>query len=682
MAIRDPNIQRDGMVSFLGGQQAGAAPNLILDDQSAELWNCTRRSGHLRPRSGWKRRELEYESEEVEEWFTENKVQGTKIFKRYGTDEVRHIWSVGGRLFSIDIDGGSGPNIGLVKDITPTKVTSTTAAFTTPVIGGTVMVFVTESDSIQVGYPIMIAGSEYVVTSKSGSSITVENINATPATNIILGSIAIYPDVNDPTLDIAYIIQAEDFIIVQDGKSQPIIFDGSISRRSNTANKEVPTGTVMAYGRGRLWVAIGYGKFVASDILYGPTGTAAYDKRDAILKFTENDFISGGGAFSAPGEITAMVFASVLDTSTGQGPLLVFTSEAVVSVNAPTSRDLWASLQDPIQGISLLANGATGFYSTITTVNGDIFYRSIDGVRSFYQAIREFGTWGNTPISREIRNLTDGDDPNALKFCSAILFDNRLIFTGSSQKYSSKLYWRGLGVLDFDGITGIASKSPPAYDGIWSGVNSVWVYAGKYKNVERAFMAVINQDNLNELWEITKEDKFENGNGRIKWKWISRAFRFETPLEMKRLWNFELFPRNVVGEVDAVLKYRPDDFPCWFEWLNQSVCINYKKCTDSDCDNPPQNFRSGYKTRIPYGQPQDEDENQDGKPSRLGYTFQVSLELEGFCEIKFAILKAQTINESANQTVDQADVCYTNDCCEDDFFEWRSIDATESSGDV
>jgi len=679
MAIRDPRTQRDGMVSFLGGHNSGTAANLLRDDQSAELWNCTRRSGHLKPRSGWRRRDLFFQSDEHESWFTRHPVQGTKGFNRVGNDEVKHVWSVGGRFFTIELGAGTDPDTALVSEITPTKNTETVAAFTVPALGSTVIVVVSDAELIQVGYPLIIGGKNYLLISKAGSNLTIENVDDTPAANVLLGTAVIYLDANDPGVGVSYMIQAEDFLIAQDGKSLPFIYDGSRSWRAQSQLGEVPVGTVMAYGRGRIWVAIGGNKFVAGDVVYGPSGTADYDKRDAILKFTENIFLSGGGSFTAPGKITAMQFMSSLDTSTGQGPLMVFTSEAICSIRAPLDREAWSIMVDPIQTISLLANGATSFYATVPTTNGDLFYRSKDGLRSFFLAVRESGTWGNTPISREIGNLIANDDLNALQFCSAITFDNRLLFTGSSMRYVNGVYWRGIGALDFDGITGIFDKTPPAYDGIWHGVNVLWLYSVKYGNDDRAFVAVM-KNNRNELWEITKSDKFENGNGRIKWKWVSRAFKFESPLEMTRLQSCEIFPREVVGEVDLTLKYRPDDYPCWFSWMSQPVCADYRQCSDASCVVPPPNFRPGYRTRIPYGQPADTDELNDKKPARLGYTHQLSLEIEGYCELKYAVLRADVIDEEPAPPVDIGEECQFIDCCVDDNFAWRSDTATESGG--
>jgi len=72
--IVDRKVQYDGMVSFLGGHDSGVSPHLLRQDQSSELWNCTVRGGKLSPRPGWFERELSFETDEMEEWFTTKQV--------------------------------------------------------------------------------------------------------------------------------------------------------------------------------------------------------------------------------------------------------------------------------------------------------------------------------------------------------------------------------------------------------------------------------------------------------------------------------------------------------------------------------------------------------------------------------------------------------------------------------
>lgn len=672
--IVDNKKQADGLISFIGGQNSGDSPQLLRQDQAAEFYNSTVRGGRWKPRPGYDLFTLTFATVEIETWFKTKKNQGDIVYN-YGDGSAIQVWSIGGRFFTVDVDNG------MVEEITPTLNTTTTANFTVPAVGSPVSVQVADADLIRVGYPIKINGLVYNVTAKSGSTLTAVNVDDTPAAVVVSGAVVIYLDANSQNTGIVYWLQAEEFLIGQDGISKPFIWDGGSSRRSRTELAEIPVGTVMAYGIGRIWVATGGNKFVASDIIYGPSGTAAYEKRDAILKFTENTFLAGGGSFTAMGIITAMAFVSSMDTSTGQGPLLVFTEDAVCSVNAPASREAWAVVQNPIVTISLLANGATSFYGTIPTVNGDIFYRALDGLRSFFLARREYGNWGNTPISGEIENLIKDDAEDLLKYESAIVFDNRLLFTGRPVPDRGGAYWKGIGVLDFDTISSMRDKAPPVYDGTWTGIDPVWLFVGKYGRRERAFAACLNSDGENELWEISKDHQFDNGDGRIKWTMVSRSFTFRDPLEMVRLFQAETFINKAMGQGTTTLRYRPDEYPCWFDWMSQSVCYNWRKCTPYVNCATPINFQGGYKTRIGFGQPPDTDETNDGKPARLGYSHQVEIVNEGYFEITKIRFLAEEVTEEPTPRVDQPEGCKEIDCCPPDYFAWRSIDATDAGGE-
>ncbi len=214
-----------------------------------------------------------------------------------------------------------------------------------------------------------------------------------------------------------WMVQAENFVVIQDGFSKPLIFNGTSLRRAK--DDEIKTGRVMAYVNGRIWYALPNGfSFRATDIVYGD-GTRA-----SVLKETENTFLNEGGDFSVPsdsGGITAMAVPGDPDTSLGQGPLLVFTPRYVFSVQAPVDRDVWKNLNYPIQAISLLTSGALGARSAIT-VNGDVFYRAIDGIRSFIIARRSFSDWGNTPISGEMTPIVENDQTSLLWASSAVVW--------------------------------------------------------------------------------------------------------------------------------------------------------------------------------------------------------------------------------------------------------------------
>jgi hypothetical protein len=74
-----------------------------------------------------------------------------------------------------------------------------------------------------------------------------------------------------------YMTQAEKFLIIQTGQDEPRIFDGYTVRRvSYYGDQVVPIGKQMAYGQGRLFVAVNDGtEIAAGDIVFGGSTTEA-----------------------------------------------------------------------------------------------------------------------------------------------------------------------------------------------------------------------------------------------------------------------------------------------------------------------------------------------------------------------------------------------------------------------
>jgi len=252
----------------------------------------------------------------------------------------------------------------------------------------------------------------------------------------------------------------------------------------------LPPGRSGAYGNGRNWICLEDGKtFIASDLVGGSSGTIGERYRDAVLQVTENIFLAGGGVFPVPnsaGQIRAMIFSATLDSSLGQGPLQIFTQTTVFSVQAPLDRLVWQDVTNPILTQSLLGNGAFSQNSTVTA-NSDIIYRSIDGIRSLILARREFGTWGNVPISDEVNDTLVLDNTDLLIYGSAITWDNRLLMTAVPTFTTHGIYHRALAVINFDPLSSLRGKEPAVYDGFWTGLNILQMVTGEFETVPRAF---------------------------------------------------------------------------------------------------------------------------------------------------------------------------------------------------
>jgi hypothetical protein len=640
----DRKIYRDGILSLMGGQDSGRNPALLETTQAALLVNGMVRGGFFETRYGFKKRTLVFENSEQQEWFEDNLFQGVEFFDPTGKTPM-FVASVGGRIFKVDVLADYQ-----VPEITPQKGTSLVGNFISPAEGASVTITVTDNATIHVGYPVKIGSGRYMVTAKGFNTITVRNIDAVPGVNVPTATPIYYLSPNPSLLPKIWGTQAENYLLIQNGTDGCIIYDGATCRRAvrNGKKLEIPTGTAMVYWQGRIWVTVNGKEIEAGDIYGGPT---------TILDFTETTYLAEGGRFRVPGNvgnITALKVLPVLDTSLGQGPLQIFTETSISALNLPVGRDKWKNIDSPVQPISLINYGATSQNGTVV-VNGDVFFRAKDGIRSFVLARREFGTWGNVPVSREMQRILADDDQRFLQHGSAVLFDNLLLFTVNPLPFNSgrAAYWQGLGVLDFDLISSMGQKERPVYAGVWNGVQVMQITKGTFHGKERCFLFVRTAAGKNELWEVDPKSRFDNDCGRIKWVIESRSMDFGHPYQLHKLEASELWVDRIEGTVDFTLKFRKDQSPCWLDWASapQQTCAVGRQCTvPADECFEFQQYQPGYKTRIGFGQPLDSCEEFDSRPARVGYLHEVRLEGEGHARVKGLIVKAteQTEPSMAN----------------------------------
>lgn len=625
----DPNVQADGILNSLGGVDTGRDPSLLAQNQLSFGGNLSLRGGMISQRPGFNLRTLVFDDTEAKDWFEQKNYQGE------GNYRDRAAVMVGGRTFLVNIREGFK-----VKEITPTGKIDITVAFITPPVGSSLTITLSTSDKIEVGYPVFLFGGKYNVTAKSSNTITMTNINGVPGVNIAVATEILYSDPNPKWVKQAWFQEVEDNLVVQDGVSRAIIYDG-FSRRSNPEQREVPTGTVMAYGMGRLWVAVNGREFVAGDINNGPTSP---------VRFTENDFLNEGGKFIVPesaGDITGMAFIANLDTSLGQGPLQIFTKKSIISINAPVDRDSWKNLQNPIQTQSGIQGALS--QTSIVSVNGDLFYVSRDGLRSFFLSRREFGTWGNTPVSREMSRVMADDEERYLYNSSAVLFDNRLLYTLRVRVDGLGNYYEGIGSLDFEPLASMGQKLNPIYDGVWTGIDVRGLFTIEVNSQHRCFAFVRDTDGLNEMWEISKNDKFDNNGGRIKSFFESKAFSHESEFEQNKVKASDIWYDDLVGEVDFDIKYRPDNYDCWYDWATWRDCQTMRQCTfetnSLGCSSLIL-YKPGFRPRQTVPEPAWTDDDASGQPANLGYSFQVRLEWEGHARVRRLLMKVIKVEES------------------------------------
>lgn len=682
----EPNIVADGFITLEGGMDSGRDPALIDRNKVASARNVAFRGGQPENRPGFKKHALIFKSGAT--WtsdllttypnFQTTLFQGAGVYKHSNSTVI--VMVAGGRFFSIDVgesvEASTVTSLGSVSGHKLSElilIGSQYAVLENPGVsslaaGASSTINVSSTSLMSLTYPqLTIAGTSFTITAiPTSKTVTIRNDGASASPIIAAGELAHFQaqEFNSPVTR-CYFQQAEQFLIIQDGQSKPVIFDGASLRRAVDKDQngypEIPTGTAMAYGNGRLWIAVNGNNFVAGDIVGGPTGRREYNYADAILKMTENTYLNEGGSFRVPsqaGDITSMMFTSVPDTSLGQGPLQIFTQSHAVSVNPPVQRVIWKEVDFPIQTVTLVGNGAMSDRSTVL-INGDIFYRAKDGIRSLVLARREMGQWGNTPLSSEVQETIGSDSQALLKFSSAVVFDNRFIMTADPVPLANGCYHRSLVALDFHPISSMGIKAPPAYDGYWDMTelqrNFYQLLTVEHDGESKCFMFCRNSSNATELWEITKADWFDNAasvnptriNSHIDTASYSFSFgQTASPsnaLELKELIGGELSSDKISGAVDFTVLYKPEQTTSFEPWHGWTETVTYQNCA-SGC-RPIVCYKPGYRSRMRLPIPPDECNTENSRPFRFGYEFQARLAWTGRARIKRFKMFARKIEQ-------------------------------------
>lgn len=468
------------------------------------------------------------------------------------------------------------------------------------------------------------------------------------------------PFYNSPIIKQVWMCQTVESFIIQDGQSQPIIYDGSSARRADRLKAEVPIGLMMAYGNGRLWVAIQGTQLVAGDIR---TSTAGSE-----LLFTENQYLSGGGALIFSDNITGLSFIPVTGTS-DYGALVAFGRNFVDTVRADiTQRDAWASYPGFVT--NAMRNVGTPSGWTIVQVNQDLMWRdALGGIRSlntslsnaYYAQYRGAQSDANVPISREVSRLVDYDSQQLLGFSSGVYFDNRLLMTSSPfLNKQGGVSHRDLISLDFAPVSTMQGQSPPAYNGTWQGVDWTQLIKGEFNGKTRAFGLSSDKDGFNRLWEFDSgqpDDVYiSDGTSMTDGTAVPVAVSpiecfveypridFGEPKRRKLLTRCDVWMSNIVGEVGMRVYWRPDNNQKWMLWDTTSQCAVMR---DSTTTAP-----HVWKNLLPEQRPlvksfsiPDTLDDVTTYALATGFGFQIRLAWTGFMRVERVVIWAQMVDD-------------------------------------
>lgn len=489
---------------------------------------------------------------------------------------------------------------------------------------------------------------------------------------------AVFGLVNPPDQPIAFFVQAEQFLIIQagDNVTLPLFWDGAILRRSKGLAQtnpppppgtpginEIPAGTAMDYFMGRVWYAQGR-VANAGDIVGGPSGTLAYDFRDSVLNVTECPLVLGGDGFSVPaqdGIIRGLAHSANIDAALGQGRLFMGTRKGIYALNVPVTRNDWIATTKntaPLVTVVQLNNGWVNDRG-ITTVNGDLFYQSLEpAIRSLNQSIRYFGQWGNKQISNNEQRILQYNDRALLKYCSGIYFDSRMYQTALPVQADRGVVHKAIIPMDFIPISSFDRDSQPNWEGMQEGLDILQMTSGDFGGRDRAFASVVSRRRTSdiELWEMTNFEKDDIApdpdnakvlrENRVTWVIEFPAFTWGDETSLKKLVGCELWVDRLFGTVQFSMEYRPDSQACWILWHIWKKCStrNSEEGVNAPVGYPLVPCLESYVANmsLPYPDPS-KCANVMGRPANVAYQIQPRLVIKGFCRVRGIYLHAEPV---------------------------------------
>lgn len=393
---------------------------------------------------------------------------------------------------------------------------------------------------------------------------------------------------NEPKLFQTWFVQAEEWCYIQNGADRAIFWDGltpSTARRADPNANEMPIGTIMAYVHGRVFVSNAFDQIAASDIIYGNGLT----NTNATQKFTENKYWNEGGYFGQPtdlGQISGMIVLPRQDRNiTGQGELLVMSTEGASAIEATIPRTQWKDTK--IQTVTMRGRGCEASDSLIL-VNNDAFFRSDDGLAS-YQDTRYSQTTKLSfgKLSRQVNPWMKRDTPWLVRYASAMYFDNRILTTVAPEiafpketkitvgegelahilEFGNHRYYKGLLALDLDQASGVQGDGNFNWDGLFTGIRPT----GLCKIEKQGFAFSFDSDGTNRIYEIGREegnDKIEDKVVQPEWSYTTKRYEWNdtgksNQFEVKKLIGGEVWLSEVQDRISIGVDFRPDNFQEW-----------------------------------------------------------------------------------------------------------------------
>lgn len=451
---------------------------------------------------------------------------------------------------------------------------------------------------------------------------------------------------------------AAQYVILFDFPAYPVIIDGISARRADPAKDEIPVSNLGTYNQSRLFIGNIGNEFTAGD----PVGSAAAPEAPLTFKevlqpaapYFDQSFQLNTGYNNDT--LSYLGFLQVVDTSTGIGPFIAATKNAIYTYNTQNPRSQWTAGQ--FGSVTVFNAGIAGPRAA-ANVNSDFFFLSGDGqVRSLSMSRDEQHKWSKVPISREVQNWLKYIDKDLARFSFVTYFKNKIFIGCNPYRVQALTITKipivdyahgGMVVLEMDNVSGFNKDSSPVWGGMWTGIRPMDMAV----TGESLFIMSKDNSTINQLYLATPDERYDQADGNIRMvrsRIYSRQYDFQDPFANKELKSLDLGLVNIKGDFSCEVKYKPAQGANFLEWRTFKHKAPWRECTYPE-NVPFQGFQGHQFLKINLGAPQSEECNPVTNELLSWFRrVQIRLTIEGiFWELQafklMAYLKAQAEND-------------------------------------
>lgn len=371
-----------------------------------------------------------------------------------------------------------------------------------------------------------------------------------------------------PVAERVWARQRAGHLVIQDAVNRPRLVVPGSTRVSRRSALEVPVGTSMANGHGRLSVASVH----RQSFLSGDHELAVGVVPDVgLFTFTDTQYFLGGGAHRPPGDfgpIVAQEYISQYDTSTGVGALVVFSERGVCAFATNLPRTDWAANDISLAILPGANNGAVS-PDAVVAYGEDLFYLSPEGLKSVRTARATNLPHQVVNLSADVYPIWSGANARLNRFASMVASDSRILYTVSGRQIRvsdgrpARKTFSGILAYNLDRLNGRVDR--PIQDGLWTGLD-----VQRLVTVGERCFAVAWYKNRNVIFEISSEflhDRSPDGIDRaIGCEIWLRSSVMGAPDQWKAAKRATITLQKLVGRVDVELLAVVDRYPRPLSW--------------------------------------------------------------------------------------------------------------------